>query len=58
MVYKATWKQIEVVLKSLYNSNNMNIEFLKEVSENIKLYKFILFCIDIFYYLLSIGGIF
>ncbi|KAF0536926.1 serine/threonine protein kinase [Gigaspora margarita] len=38
MVYKATWKQIEVVLKSLYNSNNMNIEFLKEV-ESLKKFK-------------------
>ncbi|CAG8606765.1 44137_t:CDS:2, partial [Gigaspora margarita] len=29
-VYKATWNQIEVVLKSLHNSDNMNIYFLKE----------------------------
>ncbi|CAG8832320.1 9109_t:CDS:2, partial [Cetraspora pellucida] len=26
VVYKAKWKHIEVVLKSLYNSNNMNAD--------------------------------
>ncbi|CAG8649600.1 3435_t:CDS:2, partial [Cetraspora pellucida] len=38
MVYKAKWKQNDIVLKSLYNSNDINIEFLKEV-ESLKKFK-------------------
>ncbi|CAG8805234.1 40671_t:CDS:2, partial [Gigaspora margarita] len=36
IVYKARWKHIEVVLKSLYNSDNINIDFLKEVDSHKK----------------------
>ncbi|CAG8477644.1 21243_t:CDS:2, partial [Racocetra persica] len=36
VVYKAKWKHIEVVLKSLYNSDNINVDFLKEADSHKK----------------------
>ncbi|CAG8700049.1 3880_t:CDS:2 [Gigaspora rosea] len=34
VVYKAKWKHIEVALKSLYNSDNINVDFLKEADSH------------------------
>ncbi|RIB00067.1 kinase-like domain-containing protein [Gigaspora rosea] len=36
VVYKAKWKHIEVFLKSLYNSDNINVDFLKEADSHKK----------------------
>ncbi|CAG8732063.1 1609_t:CDS:2, partial [Gigaspora margarita] len=36
MVYKANWNRNEVVLKSLYNSDNINIDFLEEANSHKK----------------------
>ncbi|CAG8769192.1 26214_t:CDS:2, partial [Gigaspora margarita] len=34
IVYKARWKHTQVVFKSLYNSDNINVDFLKKIDSH------------------------